>query len=305
MTREENAPGLTVDWLNAWLAAIGICVLLPEARLRWTNDAVPSACFRLPDGLGSLAEAVAQRLPSEEALGQLSIARDLAGHSELSRKVPLENYRDRAALARRTGDTTLSSTVTDLSSDPKRAGDLPHSPFDPAVPKGLTLWQRALSCRQAVTSPGPQVAASLLGRGTRVPTNGLGFDSRRLVSAVVEADKTADPVIELLAFEALALFPWRGRPRSGEDGGPDRFEQRARGWTDRATQRGAFRWCAWSASLDVWAIDALLDALPTGSSARERALAARLGVTTWYHSVPYKAMSSSDATRAYAGERGP
>lgn len=300
---EQHAPGLSVDWLNAWLAAIGICVLVPEVRLRWSDDPVPHACFSIPDHLGPLAEVVGERLPDEGAMGKLAIARELEGHRDLARKVSLQDYRDRAGLARHSGDTTLSATVTDLSSDPKRADDLPHSPFDPAVPKGLTLWQRALACRQAVSGPARQVEASLQGRADRVPANGLGFDARRLVGAVVDADKTVDPVVELLAFQALALFPWRGRPRTGRDNGPDRFEQRARAWTDRPTQPGAFRWCAWSPSLDRWAVDALLDALPTGRSARDTALARRLGVTAWYHSVAYKAMSTSDATRAYAGER--
>ena len=33
----HEAPGLPADWLNGWLAAIGVTVLIPGARLRWTG----------------------------------------------------------------------------------------------------------------------------------------------------------------------------------------------------------------------------------------------------------------------------
>jgi len=44
------APGLTADWLNAWLAAIGVTVLVPGIRLGWSADPLPVAHFDIPVG---------------------------------------------------------------------------------------------------------------------------------------------------------------------------------------------------------------------------------------------------------------
>jgi hypothetical protein len=65
-------------------------------------------------------------------------------------------------------------------------------------------------------------------------------------------DVYADPVVELLTFAALLLFPVRGNGR--------RIRQRL--WTDNSTRRGAFQWIAWRPALDRWGIDALLDLQP-------------------------------------------
>lgn len=290
--REEHVPGLTVDWLNAWMAALGICVLVPEVRLRWCDGPVPHACFSLPGEGPPLAELVASALPSEEQLGGLAIARARRGYVELKRTVSLADYADRAGLARRARDLSLSSTLTDLDDTPRSADGLPHSPFDPAVPRGVTLWERAVSCRKEIADPMGEVTATLAGRGERKAINGLGFDVRRLIGAVQDAEKYVDPVVELLAFASLSLFPMRGNGS----------EALARGWHGPAGRLGSFRWCAWDPPLDLWGVDALLDMLP--QAAADAKLAKRLGARSWYHSVPYRWQSSSDVTRAYGAEAG-
>lgn len=288
--REEHAPGLAVDWLNGWLAALGTCVLLADVRLRWTEDPVPTACFLLPDQAPPLAELLAASLPTEGELATLPIARKLEGSPELARTVALATYSARAAKARATKDTTLSSTLTDLVSDQRQLDDLPHSPFDRPVPRGITLCERVASCRKEIHDPVADVAEAFAGNGRRVGINGLGFDIRRLVAGVQEADKSVDPVVELLAFYALSLFPVRGN-------GPRWL---ARGWQGPASRAGSFRWCAWLPSLDLWGIDALLDLLP--GAKEDVGAAGRLGITAWYHTVPYRPMSKSDTTRAYGAE---
>lgn len=288
--REEHAPGLCVDWLNAWLAALGITVLLPGVRLRWTDDPVPSACFVVPRDR-PLAELVAGALPSVGDLRRLAIVRSIDGRLELPRTVSLDAYADRAALARSTRDWSLAATVTDLVAKPADNG-LPHSPFDPPVPKGLTLWERVVACRNAIEDTTTHAADTLAGRGRRRKGNGLGFDVRRLPAGVQpDAPVSVDPLIEILAFSALVLFPVRGNGA----------REHTRGWTGPPGERGSFRWCAWQPALDRWAIDALLDVLPKARS--DPAHAARLGITAWYRSVPYEPRGERDPTRAYGAER--
>jgi hypothetical protein len=290
--RVDLAPGLTLDWLNGWLAALGVTVLVPDVRLGWTSDVVPSACFTLAQGASSVAEMVGEALPSVDDLGALAIARQRSDGAELGRRVGLDTYLDRAALARRSGDTSLSSTLTDLVAELPKEG-LPHSPFDPPMPKGVTLWERLVACREAIVDPRAEVEATFAGIGRRVAGNGLGFDARRLVAGVRDAGPRIDPLLEVLAFCGLALFPFRGNGT----------QSRARGWTGPAGRRGSFQWCAWAPPLDRWAIDALLDMV--GEARTSMALAGRLGISRWYRTVPYQAKGAADSTRAYGAERLP
>ncbi|MGH9268261.1 MAG: hypothetical protein ACRD0D_08790, partial [Acidimicrobiales bacterium] len=252
---------------------------------------VPAAKFSLPGDV-PLVEVVAASLPSLAQLEDLAIARTIPGRPELPHKeVDLDVYRDRAELARATGDLSLSASVTDLLAK-LDGGRLPHGPFDPGVPKGLTLWQRLRDCRTRLDdSPGEWLQRSFEGRGRRVELNGLGFDHRRLVAGVQpDAGKFADPAIECLAFFALGLFPVRGDGR----------RLRARGWRDEPWRRGAFVWPSWEPLLDRWAIDALLDQVV--DCRRIRSLARGLGVSALFGSVPYTA-EGKDPTRAYASEQ--
>jgi hypothetical protein len=136
------------------------------------------------------------------------------------------------------------------------------------------------------------IAESLAGAGRRIQANGLGFDARRIPAGVQPgAEVSVDPVIECLAFFGLALFPIRGNGR----------KERTRGWLTDAWRVGAFRWPSWSPLLDRWAIDALLDMAPR--AAHDLRLARRLGISSWFETVPYKPKGSSDSTRAYASRR--
>lgn len=288
-----EAPGLTADWLNGWLAAIGVTVLLPDVSLSWSYDAMPYARFHCPDGwdlVGSLVE----RLPTERSLAGSTIARKLVGTThEFTRNVTIEAFRERAMLERERHSHHLAASVTDLRAD--RDLDLlnlPHGAFDPPAPRGETLWSRATACVEKLGADGAltgQIDRSLRGMGRREQVNGLGFDSRRLSSGMQSSGATskvhADPVVELLCFEALVMFPLRGNGRL----------VRQRGWIGRESKRGSFRWPAWKPVLDRWAIDALLDQVPMS--------AARAQVVAAYEVIPYQPGGTSDTTRAYFSTR--
>lgn len=291
MAESLRAPGLTADWLNAWLAAIGITVLLPDVTLHWTDDPLPVAVFDVTGGT-KLAGAVWAALPGDAQLRKLAIARQVEGYPEFPRKVDENAYRARASLARGTADFSLAISVTDLTAKFDPDG-LRHAPFDPPAPKGETLWNRLVKCRAELHKLGPSaVEDTLAGRGHRVEANGLGFDARRLVAGVhPAAKKSVDPVVECLAFFGLSLFPLRGDGR----------DVKQRGWIRESNKTRSFVWPAWKDSLDRWAIDALIDQVP--ASLGDKGIATRWGINDWFRSVPYAPMGSSDATRAYFSQR--
>jgi hypothetical protein len=286
---QTAAVGLTADWLNGWLAAIGAAVLVPDLRVAWTREAVPKAVLHLD---GPAPEAIASTLPTLADLAGLAIARSHAESAvELPRKVTREAYRARASIARRRHDPTLGASLTDMVEAGE--GEAAHSPLDPPAPRGETLHDRVVRCRAALGT-GDQlieaVRASLAGRATRIKANGLGFDSRRLAAAVGPQDIWVDPVVEILAFHALPLLPIRG----------DGKRAHIRGWTAAPSRRGAFTWPVWDPPLDSWAVDALLDRWY-----RDGQRAAGYGITAAYLSVAYQPKATSDVTRAYAAERLP
>jgi len=289
MTTAHHAPGLTGDWLNGWLAALGVTVLLPSTRLSFDGDASPVANVELEDGVG-LDGALAAALPPTEDLEALAIAR-----SRLPRKVVVEQYRRAASAARASRDWSLSSSVSDLG-ERDLDKELPHSPFDPPAPGGETLWTRLVRCRDALGS-GDQlrlaIAASLAGRGARIDANGLGFDYRRIPAAALGAGQNrVDPVVECLAFYGLAMFPVRG----------DGTRALTRGWRwDEGTRRTRFFWPVWHEPHDRFALDALLGALY--ASGLERNAANRLGIDAMFEVVPYRPTGSADATRGFASRR--
>lgn len=292
----EIAPGLPADWLNGWLAAIGVTVVLPDAQLSWTEDAVPLAIISVSPTRDSLPDRIADFFADPVWPQGLSIG-------ELGRRVTRNEYGLAAARARLSVgsaldcDFSLSSSVTDLMRDSKRGdGGLPHSPFDPPAP-GTTgaVFDRLNACllklRQSSDDLSGAVRASLAGHGSRVQANGLGFDPRRLPSGVQAKGKNfVDPVVEILCFFGLSLFPIRGNGRSTN----------TRGWRGPASKRGSFSWPVWSPALDVWGVDSLLDRF----FADEPRLRLRwLGVSGAFRSVPYRPLDErSDPTRAYASE---
>ncbi|MHB8245557.1 MAG: type I-G CRISPR-associated protein, Cas3-extension family [Acidimicrobiales bacterium] len=289
MTTAHRAPGLTGDWLNGWLAALGVTVLLPSARLSFDGDGSPIARIEIEEGVG-LDDALAVVLPPTEDLEGLAIAR-----SRLPRKVVVEEYRQAASAARATRDWSLSSSVSDLG-ERDLDKELPHSPFDPPAPRGETLWTRLVRCRDALGSGDKlrcTIAASLAGRGVRIHANGLGFDYRRIPAAALGTGQNrVDPVVECLAFYGLALFPVRG----------DGARAATRGWRwDESSRRTRFCWPVWHEPLDRFAVDALLGALYARSL--ERSTASRLGIDALFGTVPYRPTGSADATRGYGSRR--
>jgi hypothetical protein len=284
----HEAPGLPADWLNGWLAAIGVTVLVPGARLCWTGGGVPSAVFET-DQPADLAKMVADALPTAETLACSAIARTLPRtEQDFRRNVTLTAFRERAVAERHAGEGILAASVSDLRAD-LNPDNLEHGAFDPPAPRGETLWSRATSCAHALATAdiAGRVQDTFSGAGRREPLNGLGFDARRFPTGMHAArDVYADPVIELLAFAALPLFPVRGDGR----------QIRQRRWTDSSTKRGAFQWIAWQPALDRWGIDALLDLAAQDISGLTLAM---------YQVVPYQPSAQADTTRAYFAERAP
>ncbi|MGD9675841.1 MAG: hypothetical protein AB7V19_04055 [Candidatus Bipolaricaulia bacterium] len=283
--KTETAPGLPADWLNGWLAAVGIAVLLPDVRLSWTSDAKPVAVFHA-SWSSPLAERIVAALPNEAELEQSCLA-------TLSRRVSLPAFRDAAKKSRATHDTTLAPSLTDLLSGKSfRDGDLPHGAFDPPMPAGVTLLQRVVTCRRLLAQDAQKrLVGTLAGAPLRERANGLGFDILRLPTGVQpDAAVMTDPAVECLCFAALTLFPVRGDGRRALQ----------RGWTKPATMRGALTWPVWREPLEVWGVDALLDqfyAQPAESAQRLN------GISGAFASVPFEGTGSSDPTRGYASER--
>jgi hypothetical protein len=276
-----TAPGLTADWLNGWLAAVGITLVEPRIRLSWTTDARPTAELHHPPG--DIAAMIAQALPDRAEIAGLAIARSHPGADRsLDRNVSPAAFQSRAALARSNGDATLAASLTDLHT--LRDGQLEHSPLDPPAPQGKTLWDRISACREQIPPDSEvTVRAALAGATRRVQLNGLGFDHRRFLSpADPVGDVWIDPVVELLASVGMTLLPARG------DGHRATF----RGWTDRPQRDGAFTWPAWVEPLSAAGIDALLDAFWAGQPPTT--------VSRRYASVAYRPRGAMDQTRGYA-----
>lgn len=283
MMAAHPSPGYQADWLNGWMAALGVTVLVTDARLAWTDDPVPHAWFDHP--ADEFPAVLFAALPTLEDLAESPLARNRPGLPELKRNLDFDVYQQRAAYERATGAVALGCTVTDLA-EPDATTGLPHSPFDPSAPRGITLWQRALTCREAIDGP-DAVARSLAGLGDRVTANGLGFDIRRLSPRAENTDNLVDPVVELLAFAALELFPTRGDGRRAT----------TRGWTGPGMRAGAFTWGTWDELLDRWGIDAWLDRLYTGEHLPAPPVR--------FEVVPYQPTGSSDVTRGLASRRLP
>lgn len=280
------APGLTADWLNGWLAAVGVTVLLPETRLSWTDDSVPIAVFHRKDP-SPLEEALAESLPDDTALCALTIRPEGPG-GKLGQTASRDTYKARAAEARSTGDWTLSIAHTDLAINRKEDGTAPKGPFNAGMEGDQTLWKRVRACRGLIGSESQAtdlISRTLDGKALRQAGAGLAFDARRFSSGVQTEDRLSNPrilpVVELLAFHGIFLFPLRG----------DGHKVAQRGWS------GGFVYPTWSEPLDVWAIDALIDlVLMDGVGAPDL-----LGIRRRYRTRDYKKIGGEKRT-AYFSE---
>lgn len=298
---ERICPGLSADWLNSWLASVGITALDPQIRLRWTEGPSPVAVLSA-EGNADPIDVIVDAWPSLDRLYDMPLKADWRNSEQsVERKISVDSFRNRIQIpeARSHSDSwTLSSTVTDLVVD--KEGNVGHGPLDPPGP-GTIKWlhHRLVKTHGYVTVSNDRISASLDGYGERETDNGLGFDLTRITSQADKSHKTVDPVVEVLAFFGLVLFPVRG---GGVDqrisGSPSFVSPRQRGWEERSR---VFRWPAWEQLLSLWGIDALLDVwLPN------RPLTwAKVGVHAGWQTVGYKSRGSSDPTIGFGTQRLP
>lgn len=253
-----EAPGLPADWLNAWLAAIGVTVLLPDVKLSWSDEVVPTAQFWVADMAG-FASALAGGIPKAADLKALAIASDGPGGTWGQKIKDFELYSERCAIARVNSDSTVSATVSDLGYESD--GTCPaRGKFCAGMEGEESLWKRLLKCTEAVESadsPAAAIEATLSGDLRRVAwlkSNGLGFDPRRMTSGTSPLPSqrpTVDPVVETLVFYGICQMPVRGsgRPKSPVVQKPWR----------RNGNSVRLVYPTWRDPLDRWAIDAYLD----------------------------------------------
>jgi hypothetical protein len=264
-----KAPAWRADWINAWLAAIGVTVICEEARLAWTSDPIPSPVFHVPIGFNLSAE-LADRMPAPSIVQDCSV-RHITGQN------PTESqYILGASEARATGDWLWSALFTDLGPIRKprgREGAFDKSLFYPGMPGTAPISKRLSDIAKLTWANDADITASMGGYLPRQQGNGLGFDQKRLLSpADPSGGVYIDPVAECLAFFALTLFAVRGDCSNVMTRG----EQRGR----------PFRWRTWAPPLDLAGIDALL-ALPPDPS------------TVTFELVTYRKKSTNEATAAY------
>lgn len=297
---QTRCPGWPADWINAWLAAVGTTILIPNLRLSWTKDTLPIAVLEHTSKNPILA--LTEYWPTKERLDSMPLARsDLYtrttkdGVEKPKRKVLVESFARLLKETRGQPDAwTLTSTMTDLAV--RENGEVENGPFDPPGP-GTIKWlhYRLLRTHSHVQDPATLIKASLNGTSNFVKDNGLGFDMARLN----EGEQYTDPVIETLAFFGLALFPVRG------DGVSQKFpKSRQRGW--QIANNRDFIWPAWTQPLDKYGIDALLDAWhhsQKSSKRRQMNMWKRLGVHTAWQTVRYRATASADPTRGFGSQR--
>ena len=300
-----RCPAFPAWWVNAWLAGVGATVLDPRLRLAWTLDATPMAVFAADND--DPVEILAAAWPSAKALEDLPIARDWGETSVLERKVPVDDFVARAKEARKHPQSwTLSSTLTDLAVN--KAGEAAHAPLDPAGP-GTVKWlhHRLKKVHRHATAPSMhELKESLLGNAGRVKDNGLGFDQTRLGSLSDDTEKWVDPIIEVLAFFGLALFPVRGPgidARDRNDREPRALQRQWKRVDEEGNRQGntahALVWPAWSQPLDQFGIDALLDIWRPNSKEQWK----RIGIHAGWKITPYNSRDRADATRAFGSER--
>ena len=311
---EIECPGLPADWLNSWLASIGLLVLEPRLRLRWTPDATPIAVLSA-DGETDPLSLAAHSWPQMERLAVMPIAEHLEGLPDMKRTVPLEVFRRRAEFAREQPDSwTLSSTVTDLCVDVAADHTVRHAPLDPKGPGPIKwLHHRLTRSYTMVEHPSGAVVATLEGRGRRVVDNGLGFDASRISGLADSAAKLVDPVIEVLAFFGLRILPMRGDGvEIGKSGTRKRFATRQRCWHLNTTQPSwtpHMKWPAWKQSLDYPGVDSLLDLWSrlmeqnTRGRAVSRTELSRLGIHAAWQTRSYQERGKGDTTVGFASAR--
>ena len=308
-----KCPGLPADWLNSWLASIGLLVLEPRLRLSWTPERTPVAVLAAEGAADPLALA-AQAWPQVGRLNSMPIAEHIKGLPQMKRTVPLEVFRRRAEHARGHIDSwTLSSTVTDLCVDVAAGQTVRHAPLDPKGP-GTVKWlhHRLMKAHSAVDNPLEAVSATLKGHGKRIVDNGLGFDASRIAGLADSSTKLVDPVIEVLAFFGLRLLPMRGEGLEvGKSGTRQRFVARQRCWSpdrNQSSRAQHMTWPAWTKPLDLSGADALLDVWSSlyqrrAQGWRIQADLSRLGIHAAWETRSYHQRATADTTVGFMSAR--
>ena len=175
-----------------------------------------------------------------------------------------------------------------------------HAPFDPAGP-GTIKWlhSRLVKVHGNIQPSADRLLRSLQGTAPRVKDNGLGFDLTRLASQADGTGKWVEPVVEVLAFFGLALFPVRGRGTDKRLHRTVRPSAIQRGWSRKGNGKGDqyFSWPAWCNPLDADGIDALLDLWTP-----ERESWESVGVHAAWRTVRYQPKATADTTRAFGAE---
>lgn len=311
---EVECPGLPADWLNAWLASIGLLALEPSLRLSWTPGPSPTAVLAA-DGAQDPLSLAASAWPDLDRIRAMPIAEHLEDLPDMHRIVPLEVFRRRAEFARGHIDSwTLSSTVTDLCVHVAAESTVRHAPLDPKGPGPIKwLHHRVMKSHSLVHDPSEAVVATLTGYGGRVVDNGLGFDATRLSGLADSASKLVDPVIEVLAFFGLRMLPMRGEGiEVGRSGTRRRFAARQRCWRldpDRRLRALHMTWPAWRQPLDYAGVDALLDLWVELCESNDRgrrtprAELSRLGIHSAWQTRSYQQRGSSDNTVGFTSVR--
>ena len=294
---QVQCPGLPADWVNAWLAAVGITVLDQRIRLHWTTTSSPVAVLSAV-GCDPI-EALIEAWPDTAFLSELPIAETWRGTTAIKRKVPVEAFRERARVARGHRHAwALSSTMTDLCVD--QDGEVAHAPFDPPAPRGAYLHQRLVKVHKHVDPSATHIQDALRGQPVLVKDNGLGFDQGRLASSSDTTDPLTNPVVEVLAFFGLCLLPVRGAGTDRRLDGRANISEQQRGFMPfKVGERHKFHWPAWNRPLDRDGIDAILDSWePTRQAGWPL-----LGIHSAWQSVQYQNQGSLDSTRAFGSER--
>ncbi|WP_419838073.1 hypothetical protein [Candidatus Poriferisodalis sp.] len=309
----HECPGLPAEWLNAWLAAVGVTVLVPDMRLSWTDSASPHAVLHAPDGSDPI-DLLVDAWPTKERIDDMPIADSWRDIQPYDPKMSIDDFRNRARYLRSHGHSdhwSLSSIYTDLFVNAQTKDHaVGGSKFAPGVPgknnltgKGRTIYSRLAKVHSQVSESRIQVIATLAGHSRRVEDNGLGFDFRRITALADDSKKRVDAVIEVLAFFGLALFPIRGigviktATNTKRSSNRNNFLQQ-RNWI-QYQRNGSLRfvWPAWRVPLTRAAIDALLDAW----SPTRRGAWSGLEVHNAWQSLEFNA-SGDDRTRGIGSE---
>lgn len=251
-TTRETVTEIYGNDLNHWLAAVGITQVIKGARLSWRGRHAPAAVIH-GYTLDDLVEAVAAGLPTREELDRLPLARYRDGLEPLTLNPTVTAAREREALAQTDPSTawTWNSlyAIAEIGADP---AVLRAPMLTPMPGVSNTPWDRLVAMVDHITPDA--VRSTLVGDARRVRGFGLGIDISRFPAEANDGDMTIDPVMDTLAFHALALFPMR----ASADGVP-----RQRGWTGN----WQFRWPNWAPALTIHGIDALLDMWAADSDA--------------------------------------